>query len=158
MAERPGIAVICRDRAGSYADGARRGAPDAIEVADRWHLWANLGAAVDKAVSAHASCLPEPPLEDHLAANERGDGPGPPQRLGPPIEYPLARRHRERHAAIRELLAAGRSRAEAARELGISERTVYRFARHAPGAVPGQGQQPDEPSGPVHGSPASALR
>ncbi|WP_433259541.1 helix-turn-helix domain-containing protein (plasmid) [Streptosporangium sp. CA-135522] len=128
MAKRPGIVMICRDRAGSYADGARRGAPDAVEVADRWRLWANLGAAVDKTVSAHATCLPEPSLEDHHGPDEQPSEAGLPPQLDSPIEYSLARRHRERHAAIHELLAAGRSRAETARELGISERTVYRFA------------------------------
>lgn len=121
---RPGIGIITRDRASAYAEGARRGAPEAIQVADRYHLWANLGAAVEKTVAAHVACLPEPPIEGIGKSNEHESG----LQTIPPIEYPLARRDRERHTAIHELLAAGRSRIEVARELGISTRTVHRFA------------------------------
>jgi len=38
VAEHPTITVACRDRSELYADGIRRGAPEAVQVVDRFHL------------------------------------------------------------------------------------------------------------------------
>jgi transposase len=133
----PGAEVICRDRAGAYAEGAQAGAPCAVQVADRWHLWHNLGEYVEKAVVAHRGCLTDAP--DEPSAGGEGAPSGQLPDAGPPApdglrdvcgrERVLVSRTVERHAAVHELLQAGRSQREAAEILGLSRNTVDRFAR-----------------------------
>jgi transposase len=133
LKEHPGAAVICRDRAGAYAEGARNGAPDAIQVADRWHLWHNLAEYACKAVARHRSCLQEP----SPGSSQAGDGsqaaaqPGPGEPAGSGAEGRLAARTRERHAAVHELLQAGESQHAVSRILSLSRPTVRRFAHAA---------------------------
>jgi transposase len=47
LAQHPTISVVGRDRSALYAEGLRRGAPQAVQVVDRFHLLKNLREAVE---------------------------------------------------------------------------------------------------------------
>jgi transposase len=135
LREHPGVQVICRDRAGAYAQGARDGAPDAISVADRFHLWQNLCDAVEKTVISCRADLPEPEPGDPEPVEAGGVVPaemtGPTAGQETPPEGRLAVRARERHAAIHNLLAQGKNLTQICEMLGLTRNTVRKFARAA---------------------------
>ncbi|WP_367666977.1 ISL3 family transposase [Streptomyces sp. DG2A-72] len=124
----PGVEIICRDRAGAYAEGARLGAPDALQVADRFHLWQGLGRAVETCVAAHRECLRAPAPLKLASAGTPPDGSEPADRE--PVGR-RAQRKKAAHALVHELLAQGYSRRAIARHLGWGLNTVLRYARAA---------------------------
>jgi transposase len=122
--DHPGAEIICRDRAGAYAEGARRGAPQAVQVADRWHLWHNLGQKAHEAAAAHTrSCLAPRQPQPRCPA----PAPGPP----PAGQLTRAGRTRRRHAEVTQLLAAGLTLTATAHILRLTRPTVARYARAA---------------------------
>ncbi|WP_369228721.1 ISL3 family transposase (plasmid) [Streptomyces sp. R39] len=138
LADHPEIEIIARDRGGAYAEGARTGAPQATQIADGWHLWKNLGEAVEKTVGTHhvcvrtvfASALPAtPPPGDDIWQL-------PPSATASTLdvcgrERRLVTRTKERYAAVQQLLAEGSSLEGICRTLRLDRSTVRRFARAA---------------------------
>ena len=163
LKEHPGVQVICRDRAGAYAEGSREGAPDAIQVADRFHLWQNLCDAVEKTVISCRADLREPVPE-----------PGDPEPAGPGSDVPaettgpaagqdtgngrLATRSRERHAAIHDLLAQGKNYTQISETAGpdAPHRPQVRSRRHRR-AGDHRAQPALQPARPFRPLPAAAL-
>lgn len=126
----PGEEVISRDRAGLYADGATRGAPQAIQVADRFHLLCNLTSAVERVLeqkrSALATAVPSPIAE-----------PSPPLVDSTPAAKPRCeqiseerRQHRvDRYSEVVALSRNGMSQQEISRTLHMGRKTIRRFLR-----------------------------
>jgi transposase len=81
----PDVTVVARDRAEAYAAGIRQGAPEATQVADRFHLLKNLAAALQEVFSAHHREI------DHLNQVPHNE-PVPPDdaAVTVPLESPVA--------------------------------------------------------------------
>lgn len=140
LSQHPEIEIITRDRASAYSEAARRGAPQATQCADRWHLWQNLCQAVEKTVVAHRRCLTEssnasgdPGAAAHgssgaVASEATENTPLLPEDYRGDGYAGLRARAVERYEAVQRLRAEGKGLRTIARELDIDRKTARRFA------------------------------
>jgi len=138
LQEHPGVEVIARDRSSAYAEGARQGAPAAIQVADRFHVLQNLREALDQVFLTHGKALDavhdlarqQPvPLSDEAMAV-----PVPPHDIPRPAQQRAAQRQARRqalHTPVWTLHQQGWTGAAIAQHVGLSLRTVQRDLRSA---------------------------
>ena len=130
----PGVEIISRDRAGLYAEAATKGAPQAVQVADRWHLLHNMTEALTEALAPHHRLLAEVTRTVAIKA-ETGTEVAPETPLAQPAPRHGQRieQNRERRLAryetVMELFERGVSQREIARQCGLSRKTVRRFVR-----------------------------
>lgn len=141
----PGVEIISRDRAGAYAEGARKGAPEAVQVADRFHILCNLTQALQRLlerlpvalrkIQPEATSVEEtPPMPDATAAPDDAATVKPasaPVRANRHQRERQQRRERRktRYEAVREAFQRGLTQRAIARELRLSRKTVRRFLR-----------------------------
>jgi transposase len=127
LSNHPGAEVICRDRDGVYASAARRGAPDALQVADRWHLVHNLADALERFAVRVLAALRK---ELKAAPMDTAPPPEPRPRGQTACSSPgrLMTRNAQRHAEIHELMAQGLTVSAIARRVRLDRKTVRRFA------------------------------
>ncbi len=83
LAAHPGVAVITRGRSGAYAEGASRGAPDAIQVADRFHLLQNVREMLQRLLERQHDAL-QAATTKLPPSTETADAPLPDTATDPP--------------------------------------------------------------------------
>jgi transposase len=67
----PGIEVVSRDRCGLYAQGIRKGAPRARQVADRFHLLQNLRENIERELTSASRFAGRSPASGDRQESER---------------------------------------------------------------------------------------
>src|SRR5262245_59972438 len=153
LAQHPTLTVVCRDRSDLYADGIRRGAPQAVQVVDRFHLVQNLRQALEAFLLDHRSTLQAAalgmamaltPADGHVPVRPmyRGRRRTPKPALPPAERPPRHARWVAIYEAVRMLQAQGTPIATMARQLGISRPTVYAYLRRDTPPGPRRRQRP----------------
>ncbi len=128
LRKHPGARIISCDRASAYAEAARRAAPKAVQIADRCHLLSNLSEALRTALEPHRRVMTQAAracqavdLREPLTTD---------QVMATPAPTAKDRNRKRRHGSYQQvelLIDGGMSQSDAARQLGISLRTVQRW-------------------------------
>lgn len=143
LEQHPGVEIISRDRASAYSEGASKGAPDAIQVADRWHLLKNMTDAIKRMMNKHnqasrktaveiaekegvtkESITAEPPILEIEPDNTKKSAPQLNVGKVAPSKYELM------FDAVKKLQKEGVSQRGISKQLGISRKAVCKYFQY----------------------------
>lgn len=139
LSRHPGIEIITRDRDQAYAAAARLARPEALQVADRFHLTQNATAALKTLYKAHSWQLTPTPHSDQSTTNEPASSPEI-DSSNKETRHPIPAKQ-ARWEEVHQRFAAGQSKKRIAWELGMGRMTVRRYLRQdaPPVLLPRQG-------------------
>ena len=142
LKQHPEVQLISRDRAGEFARGAKEGAPEGLQTADRFHVLRNLAEVVEKVLGKHRQALKTihvvttPALSpSSLLRHLRPDR----ERRKQQARAKLV----ERYEAVQRLVKQGFSHREISRQLHLHRESVIRYARAE--TFPERGERPTHP-------------
>lgn len=134
LKERPSIEVVTRDWSQTYAEAIQEGAPQAVQVADRWHLLKNLSDTVFKILQQEDDVIKKC-LTQLAEKEDQGDRPVEWSPAVLPVAAdeltPAEQRRKERMERARKLHGQGWTQKDIARHLHIHPKTVRRYLRSA---------------------------
>lgn len=134
LVRNPNIQIVSRDRGDCYIKGATDGAPQALPVADRWHLLKNAHEALVRVVERYPQQVRHASRAVCLNVNQQQEiaADVAPQTSSPEpsfIDTESRKRHYQLYLRIKELTQNGVSVRAVAKQLGIQRATVRRYAR-----------------------------
>jgi transposase len=134
LGQHPEVEFVSRDRCGLYAQGAREGAPQARQVADRFDLLQNLRETIETQLSradrsTGRALLPESDDEDVVTISNGPSGPG---EVAEHLHLTRQTHRRSRQAVfdqIHTLRVAGTSIGDIARQTGFGPRSIRKWLK-----------------------------
>ncbi|MEM9807539.1 MAG: ISL3 family transposase [Cyanobacteria bacterium P01_D01_bin.56] len=135
LKDHPGIEILSRDRSKTYKRGMSQGAPDAIQVADRFHLLHNLEETLEKALKGHSKILKQVEQEQLQSEGVIGSKVSGAQSSDTRTaqQRKTAQKRAERlnnYEQVHSLRKQGYKVKYIAYHLGMGKRTVYTYLSH----------------------------
>lgn len=135
LSKHSGVEVLSRDRSKVYRSGMSQGAPEAVQVADRFHLVQNLTETLEQVFNGYPSELkaiaqPQPPTLTPAAPQTAVVQPKPTATVQAQTQFQARHQRRvEQQQHIKQLHEQHWSQAAIAQAVGVSIRTVQRYVK-----------------------------
>jgi transposase len=131
LRQRPEIEIVARDRSTEYASGIAMGAPAAVQVADRWHLLANMRQVVERWFSSvHARLRRLPNIQDTInVVSAQRSGRFPRSASDAQVGVDNRARRLALYEAVQRRHGAGEALIAIARSMKLARGTVHQYAR-----------------------------